>query len=66
MSEEQAVASLREGYAAIGDPFLQARYLEWRAQEIARDPERKQELAGYDTIYSRLGGWKRASRLVIT
>lgn len=64
MPDDQVLASLREGYAALGEPFSHDRYKEWVRQERLNDPARRRSVAGVYRVKARFGSWSAALRLL--
>jgi hypothetical protein len=54
-----AISAICEAQVARPDqPLTRQRYIEWRSNEIERDPRRAYALPSFFTIRRRLGGWR--------
>jgi hypothetical protein len=61
-SREQKAEALRAAWAALGQPFVEDRYIEWREGQII-EAEMRGEVIGIpstDVIKEAFGGWRQA------
>lgn len=62
ITNEEALAVLREAYESLGDPFTVAAFHAWRREQLQRDREARlwRRLPTYDLYRTRWGTWQEA------